>query len=261
MNPRVNRFNETPSPSEPTVANESDLKTSVRNHPIPPPSHPKQYRAIGLIQGCYTPAADALTKGTLKLDSGREIPAVLLGKTMSVLKNHLDLTRSHLWVVYPRMRQQGEDLHVQIAGVWEPEVLGSKTPTEDATATPTSSQTEPEMLPIRDGVFSIRGEVVFYDPLQQKVVVRIQQAPRRPSESGKDFKLTLAGTLPTDKPLRHFWDLQAVLQETTLSIEAAAKVGLMPPRKRSRGKSAKKSSQKPKKASTTDKSSHNDPKA
>ncbi|MEC4804049.1 MAG: hypothetical protein SAJ12_00655 [Jaaginema sp. PMC 1079.18] len=238
MNSSVNRPDHLLRPSQPNVATESD---SVRHHPIPPPSHPKQYRAIGLIQGCYTPAAEVLTQGTLKFDSEVEIPAVLLGKTLSLVKNHLDLTRSHLWVVYPRMRQNGENLHVQIAGVWEPEVLSPESLTESTATSSTLSPSDRPLLPIRDGVFSIRGEVVFSDPDAQKVVVRIQQAPRRASESAKDFKLALVGSLPIDRPLGHFWDFQTSLQGKILKIAQATKVGLIPPKKRAKGNSQQRS--------------------
>ena len=97
--------------------------TIVRQHPIAPPSEPKQYRAIGLVRGRYQPSTEQFTRGNLQTPDGSEIDAVLLGRVMSLLKNHLDLETEHLWVVYPRTRQQNDDLHIQIMGVWEPETL------------------------------------------------------------------------------------------------------------------------------------------
>ncbi|MDJ0554439.1 MAG: hypothetical protein QNJ68_08380 [Microcoleaceae cyanobacterium MO_207.B10] len=97
--------------------------TIVRQHPIAPPSEPKQYRAIGLVRGRYQPSTEQFTRGNLQTPDGSEIDAVLLGRVMSLLKNHLDLETEHLWVVYPRTRQQNDDLHLQIMGVWEPETL------------------------------------------------------------------------------------------------------------------------------------------
>lgn len=227
------------SPSKPplptSVATESQQPISVRNHPIPPPSHAKQYRAIGLIQGQYTPSTDVLTRGILKTADNIEINAVLLGRTLSLIKNHLDLGQPHLWVVYPRTRQTGDDLHVQIAGVWDPVAFGPKTPEIDSS--PDSS--EEDLLPIQDGAFSIRGEIIFYDPKQQQIIVKIQQAPRRESESEKSFKISLSGTLPTDKTLCYFWDIRAQLQGTLLTLTRAQNLGLLPPKKRSKKKSTR----------------------
>jgi hypothetical protein len=275
MNPTVNRSDEAPkrdraseamsevrpsqsaetnmSPSTnstPSADAEIIAQVSARNHPIPPPSDPKQYRAIGLIRGYYQPAEDILTRGMLKTIDGTEIQAVLLGRTISLIKNHLDLAQPHLWVVYPRTRQTGEDLHVQITGVWEPEVLGPKTPsapesevtseTVAATPPPAIAPTEPDeaVLPIRNGYFSVRGEAIFYAADEGKVVIKIQQSPRRESEPGKYFKIALVGALPNDNPLRHFWDIRALLRGTVLTIEEATDIGPMPPKKRPKGKFA-----------------------
>ena len=97
--------------------------TTVRQLPIAPPSEPKQYRAIGLVRGRYQPSTEQFTRGSLRTPDDSEIDAVLLGRVMSLLKNHLDLESEHLWVVYPRTRQENNDLHIQIMGVWEPETL------------------------------------------------------------------------------------------------------------------------------------------
>ena len=108
-----------PSPAELPSA----LESSVRQHPIPPASEPMQYRAIGLVHGKYTPSDDQFTRGSITTDDGTLIDAVLLGRVMSLVRKHLDLTTAHLWVVYPRTREKVQDLHVQIVGVWEPEKL------------------------------------------------------------------------------------------------------------------------------------------
>jgi hypothetical protein len=82
-----------------------------------------QYRAIGLVRGKYVASEEQFTRGNLHTDDGAVIDTVLLGRVMSLVKKHLDLEQSHLWVVYPRTREKGNDLHVQIVGVWEPEKL------------------------------------------------------------------------------------------------------------------------------------------
>lgn len=116
-----------------------DIKQPPGLHPISAPSEPMQYRAIGLVRGTYTPEAEQLNRGCLLTDEGIEIDSVLLGRVTSLIKNHINLESSHLWVVYPRTReaegQEGAaetDLHLQIVGVWEPETLGM--PGESRTA-------------------------------------------------------------------------------------------------------------------------------
>jgi len=108
-------------PSE--LPKEPQKSTVARQQPIPPASEPMQYRAIGLVRGKYAPSEEQFTRGFLVTDDGVSIDAVLLGRVMSLVKKHLDLEQSHLWVVYPRTREKEYDLHVQIVGVWEPENL------------------------------------------------------------------------------------------------------------------------------------------
>jgi hypothetical protein len=102
---------------------------ALRQQPIPPASEPMQYRAIGLIYGKYDASVEQFTRGMLITEDGTAIDAVLLGRVMSLVKKHLDLAQSHLWVVYPRTRnktsEEDNDLHMQIVGVWEPEKLAS----------------------------------------------------------------------------------------------------------------------------------------
>ena len=76
-----------------------------RQQPIPPPSDPMQYRAIGLVCGSYNPSPEQLTQGTLVATDGTELNAVLMGRIMSLVKNPLDLEQEHLCVVYHHMWQ------------------------------------------------------------------------------------------------------------------------------------------------------------
>jgi len=216
-----------------------------REQPIPPPSEPKQYRAIGLIKGQYMPSAEQLTRGTLVTTDGTLIDAVLLGRVMSLVKNHLDLAQPHLWVVYPRSRQEDNNLHVQIVGVWEPEKLHKTTSTTSAEPEEISEESEvevsetvsePEISAVfQNGYFSIRGEVIYHSKEQERVVAKIRQSPRKESESPKFFKLNLKGVLG-EKVLGHFWDLHAQLQGNTLLIKEANDIGMMPLRKKRPGK-------------------------
>ena len=236
----------------------------VRQHPICPPNQPKQYRAIGLLRGRYQPSTEQFTKGSLQTPDGLEIDAVLLGKIISLLKNHLDLQVEHLWVVYPRTRQQDNDLHVQIMGVWEPETLKEeKEPSAEAineqqddssssitisstlendqsqAASPVSddmgsSQKTTVALnhetqidssaELGDGYFSVRGEVVYQSQKQEYVIVIIRQSPRKKGETLKFFKLKLKGNLG-DRPLNHFWDLHVQRQGSSLVIQYGNDIG------------------------------------
>lgn len=194
---------------------------SIRQQPIPPPSEPMQYRAIGLIQGRYIASADQFTQGILLTADGTVIDAVLLGRIMSLVKNHLNLEQEHLWVVYPRTRQKDGNLHAQIVGVWEPETL--------APADVTNVPEEPasQSIPVADGYFSIRGEVIYQSQDQEYIVIKIRQAPRKESDEAKFFKLKLKGTL-AGKAVGHFWDLQVLRQAETLVIQASENVGPLP---------------------------------
>ncbi|MGF1479737.1 MAG: hypothetical protein ACFB4I_09630 [Cyanophyceae cyanobacterium] len=207
---------QTPASSSDSSTDASTDRETLRQQPISPPSSPRQYRAIGLIRGRYQ-SQDQLTRGVLTTPAGVAIEAVLLGRIISIVKKHLDLEQEHLWVVYPRTRQSNDNLHVQIVGVWEPETLATES-------------SPPEYRP-QDGYFSIRGEVIFYAQAQETVIVKIRQSPKRESEKPKFFKLKLQGTL-TDRPVGHFWDLQAQLQGQKLAIQEATDIGVIPRKKK-----------------------------
>ncbi len=220
MIPSTQPTNSSPEASALTSPTDEAINIINRQQPIPPPSEPKQYRAIGLVRGQYMPSQEQLTRGTLLAADGTLIDAVLLGRVMSLVKNHLDINKQHLWVVYPRTRQEDGNLHVQILGVWEPENL-SQTPIE--TSEPDNTAT--------DGYFSIRGEVIYHSKDEGQVVAKIRQAPRKQDEKPKFFKLKLQGSLP-DRGINHFWDLHIQLQGNNLVIQQANDIGVMPVKKK-----------------------------
>ncbi|MGB5963656.1 MAG: hypothetical protein WBG73_23670 [Coleofasciculaceae cyanobacterium] len=239
----ANLADSTETETETETANLADsTETEVvppeqRQQPIPPPSEPMQYRAIGLVKGKYMPSAEQLTRGTLLATDGTLIDAVLLGRVMSLVKNHLNLDQAHLWVVYPRSRQEDGNLHVQIVGVWEPEKLNQATSTE----IPAVEESQPEVdtpdvpaegLPVlKNGYFSIRGEVIYQSREEEQVIVKIRQSPRKETEKIKFFKLKLKGFLG-ERVIGHFWDLQIDLQASALVIQEANDIGLLPVKKR-----------------------------
>ncbi|NEP44461.1 MAG: hypothetical protein F6K35_36695 [Okeania sp. SIO2H7] len=218
------------------------ILTLGREHPIAPPSEPKQYRAIGLIRGRYSPDPEQFTRGMLLTPDGTEIDAVLLGRVMSLLKNHLNLEEDHLWVVYPRTRQQDDSLHVQIMGVWEPETLKQngvnakdkeveKTEAQELEATVSettieaeSQNTLEEFTEIQEGYFSVRGEVIYQSQEEEYAIIKIKQLPRKGDDKPKFFKLKLEGILG-DRPVNRFWDLHLQLQGRSLVIERGNDIG------------------------------------
>jgi hypothetical protein len=238
-----------PAPATADSANQEspatdDVPAVMRQHPIPPPSEPRQYRAVGLVRGRYTQSEEHFTRGMLIAADGTAIDAVLLGRVMSLVKNHLDLEQQHLWVVYPRTRQEDGNLHAQIMGVWEPETLkkppepSSDEESQDIGEIEGISEVSTTPLPpsepdVEDGYFSIRGEVIYQSQDQEKyVIVKIKQAPRKNDENKmKFFKLKLKGDLAT-KAIGFFWDFHVKLQADSLMIQQANNIGALPIKKR-----------------------------
>lgn len=219
--------------SEDFTPDSTESPKTSRHQPIPPPSEPRQYRAIGLVRGQYAPSIDQITRGALMATSdGTPINAVLLGRVMSLVKNHIDLQQTHLWVVYPRTGQQDGNLHVQIVGVWEPETLNEAD--EGASSEEKATEAASTEIDVEDNYFSIRGEAIFADREQGYLVVKIKQAPRKQGEKPKFFKLKLVGTLP-GKPVGHFWEFHVCRQGNDLVIQECHDMGELPVRKPFKG--------------------------
>ncbi len=198
------------------------------NTPIPPASEPLQYRAIGLILGKYIPSIEEFNQGTMLADDGATIDAVILGRIMSLIKNHLDLEQSHLWVVYPRIRKEDNKLHAQIMGVWDPQLvikpLGTSTDADETIEPielPSGVQPIPsiETLGIPSGYFSIRGEVIYQSRETREIFVKIRQAPKKKTEEERYFKIRLVGDLP-QKLVGNFWDFDVVRADNDLEIRS-----------------------------------------
>jgi hypothetical protein len=243
-----------PKPSKlensPVNPSETDSNGNLvnRQQPIPPPSEPMQYRAIGLVRGRYHASSEQFTQGTLLTTDGVELNAVLLGRIMSLVKNHLDLEKEHLWVVYPRTRQENDTLHIQIVGVWEPENLAKSSTDEDESDLEElqesqtlddglSENSELSTIPaipsseVADGGFSVRGEVVYQSFDAKSLVVKIRQAARKPTDKPKYFKLKLRGVLTT-KAVGKFWDFQAKREADVLIVEKAEAIADLPKKRK-----------------------------
>ncbi|WP_170188228.1 hypothetical protein [Geitlerinema sp. P-1104] len=216
------------SPAAEEASAPPESQPPQRPVPIPPPSEPRQYRAIGVVRGRYVPSEEQLTQGQLETGEDMTVEAVLLGRVMSLVKNHIDLEQDHLWVVYPRTGQRDGNLHLQIVGVWEPEKLSQE---ESESELPPLSSEE-----VHEGYFSVRGEVVFYSEEEQRVIVKIRQGPRKAGQPPKFFKVALKGTA-TGRVLRHFWSFEVERQGQDLVILTGENMGVMPPKRQSRTKS------------------------
>jgi hypothetical protein len=188
----------------------------MRQHPIPPVTEPTQYRAIGVVRGVYVPAEpDQLTRGLIRTDDGTEIEAVVLGRLLTLMRRHLNLALPHLWVVYPRSREESQ-LHLQMVGVWEPSTLAREA---DAEAD-TEAEAEPasDSLPEGDDYFSVRGELIFTRPETGDLVVKVRQQQRADGSRPTPFKLQLRGEVPLEH-LRHFVSLDLRRQGQLLAME------------------------------------------
>lgn len=221
-------------PSNPAASTIADEASWHRQQPIPPPSEPMQYRAIGLVRGLYNAtSAEQLTQGTLLTADDTHIDAVLLGRIISLLKNHLDLAQEHLWVVYPRTGQKEDSLHLQIVGVWEPEKLAKPTQTEQAAASlEPETTTSPEVV---DGYFSVRGEIVYQSVAEKHFIVKIRQTPRSEADKPKYFKLKIHGDLAA-KAVGQFWDLQVQRQAEDLVLVKGESIAPLPSKPKLRKK-------------------------
>ncbi len=188
----------------------------MRQHPISPVTEPMQYRAIGVVRGTYVPTdADQLTRGALRCEDGTEIEAVVLGRLLTLMRRHLDLAAPHLWVVYPRSREENT-LHLQLVGVWEPSTLDPEAGAAEVG--------EADALPEGDGYFSIRGELIYTRPETGDLVVKVRVMPRPDGSKPVPFKLQLKGEIPLEH-LRHFVALDMRRQGQELHLERFEVIG------------------------------------
>ncbi len=204
-----------------------------------------QYRAIGVVRGTYVPSdPEQLTRGTLQTEDGTAIEAVVLGRVLTLMRRHLDLSKPHLWVAYPRYRET-EHLHLQLVGVWEPSTLAA--PAADVEPDAESDPAQPDLaepaaaataesvepaaddLPEGDGYFSVRGELIYTRPEDGDLVVKIRQQPRPDGSRPTPFKLQLKGAIPPES-LRHFVALDLRRHGQELHLEQHEVIGPIPQR-------------------------------
>ena len=163
-------------------------------NPIPQVTHQLQYRAIGIINGKFTPYdSEKLNKGILIDNKGQKLETVVLGKALSLLKKHIDLKKSYYWVVYPKNKNT-QNLHLQVAGIWDPYQLNDFP--NDSSKTNFSQLLEE--LDLKDNYFSVRGELVYVNTQKKEVVIKIYTSPNLKNLKNKNFKLVIQGELPRE---------------------------------------------------------------
>ena len=162
-------------------------------NPIPQVTNQLQYRAIGIINGKYTPHdIEQLNRGFLIDDKGEKIETVVLGKALSILKKHIDLKKSYYWVVYPKNKNT-QNLHLQVAGVWDPYQLNDF----PNNSSKTKFSKLLKELDLQDNYFSVRGKLIFVNIQKKEIIIKICSATKskNPKNKSKNFKLVIKGEL------------------------------------------------------------------
>ncbi len=160
-------------------------------NPIPQVTSQLQYRAIGIINGKFTPHdSEQLNRGFLIDKKGEKIETVVLGKALSLLKKHIDLKKNYFWVVYPKNKNT-QNLHLQVAGIWDPYRLNNFS--NDASKTNFSKLLEE--LNLEDNYFSVRGELVYVSTQKKEIVIKVRSASKLKNLKNKNFKLVIKGEL------------------------------------------------------------------
>jgi len=155
-------------------------------NPIPKVTYLLQHRAIGIMSGKFIPISnEQLNRGFLIDNKGEKIETVVLGKALSLLKNHIDLKKNYYWIVYPKNKNT-QNLHLQVAGIWDPYQLNDFP--NDSSKTNFSKLLEE--LDLKDNYFSVRGELVFVNTKKKEFVIKIC-----PAINSKNFKLVIKGEL------------------------------------------------------------------
>jgi len=160
-------------------------------NPIPKVTNQLQHRAIGIVNGKFTPLSnEQLNRGFLIDNKDEKIETVVLGKALSLLKKHIDLKKSYYWVVYPKNKNT-QNLHLQVAGIWDPYKLN------DFPNNPSKTNFSKllEELELEDNYFSVRGELVFVNTKKKEFVIKICSDSKLKNLKNKNFKLVIKGEL------------------------------------------------------------------
>ena len=157
-------------------------------NPIPQVTDPLQYRAIGIVNGKFSPHdSEQLNKGLIIDNEGEKIETVVLGKALSLLKKHIDLNKNYYWVVYPKNKNT-QNLHLQVAGIWDPVQFNDL----QNNSSKINFSKLLEELDLKDNYFSVRGKLVYVNKPKKEIVIKISSASNL---KNKNFKLVIKGDL------------------------------------------------------------------
>jgi len=180
--------------------------------PIQKVTENHQNRAIGIVYGTYKPSnQDSLNKGILKDHNNFPLDAVVLGKTLPLIKKYIDFNKKYFFIVYPR-NKNSDSLHLQIAGIWDPNSLNKEQ--KD------NSHNPHEILKnfdLKDNYFSIRGKLIFVKIQEKEVIIKITRSNLL-NNKNKSFKLILKAELPLNL-INSFLSIDASRNGNTLHIE------------------------------------------
>ena len=170
-----------------------------------------QNRAIGLIYGSYKPSnIKSLNKGILKDQNNLPLDAVVLGKTLPLIKKYIDFNKKYFFIIYPR-NKNSNSLHLQIAGVWDPNLNKEQ---KDYSQSPHDIL---KNFDLKDNYFSIRGRLIFVKIPEKEVIVKITPSNLL-NNKNKSFKLILKGELPLNL-INSFLSIDALRNGNSLQME------------------------------------------
>ena len=191
--------------------------------PIPQVTDPLQYRAIGIVNGKFTPHdSEQLNKGLITDNEGEKIETVILGKALSLLKKHIDLNKNYYWVVYPKNKNT-QNLHLQVAGIWDPFQLNDL----PNNSSKINFSKLLEEIDLKDNYFSVRGELVFVNKSKKEIVIKICSTSKSKNLKNKNFKLVIKGELSLEC-LHHFVSLDVNRDGNSLKLLNCEVIGKIP---------------------------------
>ena len=195
-------------------------------NPIPQVTDPLQYRAIGIVNGKFTPHdIGQLNKGLITDNEGEKIETVVLGKALSLLKKHIDLNKNYYWVVYPKNKNT-QNLHLQVAGIWDPFQFNDLPNNSSKINFPKLL----EELDLKDNYFSVRGELVFVNKSKKEIVIKICSTSKLKNLKNKNFKLIIKGEISIEL-LNNFVSLDVNRDGNSLKLLNYKVIGRNPSKK------------------------------
>ena len=145
-------------------------------------------------------------------NKGEKIETVVLGKALSLLKKHIDLTKNYFWIVYPKNKNT-QNLHLQVAGIWDPYKLNDF-PNDSSKTNFTKLLDE---LDLKDNYFSVRGTLVFVNTQKKEIVIKIFSASKMKNLKNKNFKLVIKGEISLEH-LNSFVSLDVIRDGNSLKL-------------------------------------------